>query len=240
MTRIPRGLKEHHTTPTISTISALRMINDGLIQTERDERFETEFKRVNDQYYDGRLNAKVVTAFLPNIRHLAFYDINGKTIVINTGRGTDEERLAALKHEMVHAQGINGHGLLFQIYAERIGAPVAELEGGKLISAEEQREITIERIVAKDKLYDEAHPASGQRLMRDGKPVARVFGWVTVRNGKENFTMPRGSVWSIEQVPMSATQVQLVYFDSGSKKPIWNSRGELVPREKLQEVSLSG
>lgn len=223
----------------ISTIKSLRMINSGLIQTERDERLEAEFKRVNDQYYEGKINAKLVTAFLPNIRHLAFYDVNGKTIIVNTGRGTDEERLAALRHEIVHAQGIMGHGFMFQMYAERIGAPVAELEGGKLISAEEQREITVERMVAKEKLYDEAHPVSGQRLMRDGKPVVRVFGWVTMRNGKENFTMPRGSVYLIDQVPKSATQVQVVYFDSGSKKPIWNSR-ELVSREKLEELSLSG
>lgn len=175
--RIPQKLKQPR-----SATQAIEMIAKREIRVTGSLELQNEFDAVNKQHFKGKLkDATIMKAYLPKVKHKAFVAPNTSIVIINTAKtSTLEEQKLALRHEIVHLAGFHGHGFLFELTAERIGAPVAEYEG-KFITREEHDEIKIKRAVERERLKREAREKKmGMKkgegtLIREGKPVARVI-----------------------------------------------------------------
>lgn len=196
-----------------STTQALKQIAERKIIVQGSNQLQEEYSRVNNEFFKGKLpSVTIMLANLPFVEHRAFAVRDAKIIVINTDKSKElDEQKADLRHEMIHMAGIKGHGFLFAVYAKAINAPVAMLEGRSIYDDEYQK-----LLIARQVKREEAHlkereqrygakKGEGTRVV-DGKEVARVLGWIR----GDKFTMPTTSV---QGVPKSATEVQLVLFD---------------------------
>jgi len=86
-------------------------------------------------------------------------------------------------------------------------------------------------------------------MMQQGKPVARVVGWLSPR-ATFGIKIPRGSITSIEEVPKSAKKINIILFhksgvplwrflrDIGVKKGFTKMGGRVVSREDLKKYYL--
>jgi hypothetical protein len=175
----------------MSTRKAAQMVRSGEIVIESSPYFQHEFDAMNETFFDGRLNAKVVQVNIPEIKHRSYYDPNTNTIVINIAHGTFEEQMAGLRHEMIHASGIKGHGADFAAQAKRTGAPIAQSSVGLVrmgTEGEQAEEYLFEGL--KEKLQEGAGALKeklqqvGSALKEKSSQAATKFGEKAKRQTK--------------------------------------------------------
>lgn len=221
-----------------SATQAIKMIAKREIPVTGSLELQNEFDDVNNQHFKGKLkDATIMKAYLPKVKHRAFIEPNTRIIIINTAKTpTLEEQKLALRHEIVHLAGFHGHGFLFELTAERIGAPVAEYKG-KFITRKERDEIKIARAVERERLKREAREKKmGMKkgegtLMREGKPVARVIFY----EGKQGIKTAK-RVSDISDLPKSASTVAITTFD-GIGYP--KGKMQVIPKTSLVDYTLT-
>jgi len=223
-----------------TTVQALRAIAERRIPVKGSAELQREYERVSREYFKGRLpSCTIVLAELPKVRHRAFSVQSSKLrlIVVNTARSkTLEEQKADLRHEIIHMAGVKGHGVLFQMYAEMLHAPVATSPEGKQLSYKEYSESLVKAEAqkeAKERRKREEQLGvkkdEGTKII-EGKPVARIVGWVGP-SGKLVISKRRIGEEDWERmVPKKAKEVWIVEFDAVG----YPKADKTVPREELK------